>query len=203
MRTRRSRVAAIAGVVALTASMLVVGATVSTAGLCGEFRWPIKSLADANARDINFEPQRVRLARLYQLDRPGRVTDDTPRIRPEEFQVYEFVAQVERAVIEGDHDLKFVISVPRHPEQTMAMEFLAGVCMESRFRRDRMLAARQKALDLCGPLSQEYTELQGRVVIKGVGFWGNLQHEEIGGAPNHFQLIPGLGIRGTCEHVDA
>ena len=202
MKVRRSRVVAIFGVVAATATLLVVGPTVSTAGLCGEFRWPIKSLADPAARQINFEPQRVRLARLYQLERPGRVIDDTPRIRPQEFQVYEFVAQLEAAEIEGDRDLKFVISVPRHPEQTMAMEFLAGACMDAgSFRRNRMVAARQKALDLCDPLSEEYTELQGRVVIRGVGFWGNLQHEEIGGAPNHFELIPGLGIRGTCEHV--
>jgi hypothetical protein len=202
MRTQRSRISALASIVALTASLIVVGSTPSTAGLCGEFRWPIKSLADPAARNIDFEPQRVRLARLYNLERPGRVTDGTSRIRPQEFQVYEFVAQLEAADIEGDRDLKFVISVPRHPEQTMAMEFLSGACMDSSsFRRNRMVAARQKALDLCGPLSDEYTELQGRVVIRGVGWWGNLQHEEIGGAPNHFELIPGLGIRGTCEQV--
>src|SRR5215210_6262461 len=185
MRGHRPLVAFTA-VVALTASLIVVGSTVSTAGLCGEFRWPIKSLADRDARSIDFEPQRVRLARLYRLERPGRVTDDTARIRPQEFQVYEFVAQLEKAEMEGDRDLKFVISVPRHPEQTMAMEFLAGACMESSFRRARMTRARQKALDLCGQLSGDLTELESSVVIRGVGFWGSLQHEEVGGAPNHF-----------------
>jgi hypothetical protein len=45
-------------------------------------------------------------------------------------------------------------------------------------------------------------ELRGRVILRGVGFWGSRQHEEIGGAPNHFELIPVPGDPGYLPPGD-
>jgi hypothetical protein len=103
--------------------------------------------------------------------------------------------------IEGDSDVQFVISVPGRPNQTMAVEFLGKRCMERRFHRRQMVAARRKALRLCGPLSEDYTSLRGHVRLTGVGFWGSRSHQEIGGAPNAFEMIPVLRIRGTCQQA--
>lgn len=201
MLTVRHRWIATVWVAAMALSMLWVAPRVATAGLCGEFRWPIKSLADADRRDIDFHAQRTTLKRLYHLDRPRPVKDHTPRIAPREFRTYRVVARLVKGEIEGDSDVKLVISVPGHVRKTMAVEFLGPPCMTSRFHRHRMLAARDKALRMCGPLNEEFTQLRGRVELRGVGFWGSRHHEEIGGAPNHFQLIPVLGIQGTCRQV--
>ena len=197
----RSRALHVVSVAAILLSMLLVGPQTAMAGLCGEFRWPIKSLADADRRDIDFDARRTTLARLYHLDPPRRVREDAPRMAPHEFRTYSVIARLVKGEIEGDTDVKFVVSIPGHPERTMAVEFLGRPCMTSTFRRHRMLAARRKALRMCGPLSEEFTELRGRVRLTGVGFWGARRHEEIGGAPNHFELIPVLGIRGTCRQA--
>ncbi len=201
MQIARRRSIALLSAAAVVLGMFAIAPHVAVAGLCGEFRWPIKSLADPDRREIDFDAQRTKLGRLYRLDHPTRVREGTPRIAPHEFRTYEVAARLVKGEIEGDHDVKFVVSVPRHPNKTIAVEFLSSPCMESNFHRERMLAAREKALDMCGPLSAEYTELRGRVILRGVGFWGSRQHEEIGGAPNHFELIPVLGIRGTCRQI--
>jgi hypothetical protein len=203
MSLSRARIVSVVSAIAVTMTLVALSPRVASAGLCGEFRWPIKSLADPDRREIDFHAKRTTLARLYGLDRPGRpVRESTPRIAPREFRTYKVVARLVKGLIEGDTDVKFVVSVPGHPEQTMAVEFLGSPCMESNFHRHRMLAARDRALEMCGPLkTQEFTALSGRVVLRGIGFWGNRRHEEIGGAPNHFQLIPVLGIKGTCRQV--
>ena len=202
MRILLRRPLSVLSATAIALTMFAIVPPVATAGLCGEFRWPIKSLSDPNRRDIDFHARRTTLARLYNREAPDRVRERTPRIAPQELHVYKVVARLVKAEIEGDSDVKFVISVPGFPEQTMAVEFLGPPCMTSRFHRHRMLAARHKALEMCGPLSEEFTQLRGRVQLRGVGFWGNRRHEEIGGAPNHFELIPVLGISGTCEQVN-
>ena len=199
MPSPRSRLFAVVTATIVVSSLFSVAPMVANAGLCGEFRWSIKSLADADRRQIDFEPERTSLASLYGLEPPADVSEDTPRIRDQEFQTYSVAARLVRGHIEGDSDVKFVISVPGHPNQTMAVEFLGKACMEGRFHRNQMLAARSKALDMCGPLTEDYTRLRGRVRLVGVGFWGNRSHGEIGGAPNAFQLIPVLNIRGTCR----
>jgi hypothetical protein len=189
----------------LTAAVLVtvpsIGIPPASAGLCGEFRWPIKSLADPDRRDVDFVTRRVSLARLYRLDPPDSVTEDTPRIAPQEKRTYKVKARLVKAEIEGDSDVKLVVAVPSHRNKTMATEFLGRPCMTSHFKRHKMLAARRRFLDKCGPLSDDFTRLRGNVRLKGVGFWGSRDHNEIGGAPNAFELIPLLGFRGTCRQV--
>jgi hypothetical protein len=195
------RSVALMSVTAVVLSVFMIAPTAATAGVCGEFRWSIKSLADPDRRGIDFHARRTRLGRLYGLEPPDSVSDDTPRIAPHELRTYSVAARLVKGHVEGDGDVQFVISVPGHPEQTMAVEFLAKRCMESRFHRRQMLSARRKALGMCGPLSEGYTALRGRVRLMGVGFWGSRSHEEIGGAPNAFELIPVLKIRGTCRQA--
>jgi len=195
------RSVALMSVTAVVLSLFLIAPTGATAGVCGEFRWSIKSLADPDRRDIDFQIRRTMLGRLYGLEAPDSVTDDTPRIAPHELRTYSVAARLVKGHIEGDGDVQFVVSVPGHPEQTIAVEFLAKRCMESRFHRRQMLGARRKALAMCGPLSEGYTALRGRVRLVGVAFWGSPSHHEIGGAPNAFELIPVLNIRGTCRQA--
>jgi hypothetical protein len=186
-----------------TAAVLVavpsIGITPASAGQCGEFRWPVKSLADPDRHDVDFSPRKVSLARLYRLDPPDSVTEDTPRIEPQEKRTYKVKARLVKAEIEGDTDVKIVVAIPSHRNMTMAMEFLGRPCMTSHFKRHKMLTARKQFLAKCGPLDDDFTRLRGRVLLTGVGFWGSRDHNEIGGAPNAFELIPLLGFRGTCR----
>jgi hypothetical protein len=60
--------------------------------------------------------------------------------------------------------------------------------------------ARDQMLDNCGSISSSsFTELRGRVRIRGVGFWDEI-HGQTGVAPNGIELHPVLSIRGTCSH---
>jgi len=201
MPVRRKRSVAIMSVAAVVLSVSLTGPTAATARPCGEFRSSIKNLADPDRLDIDFQARRTRLARLYGLEPPESVTERSARIAPHEFRTYSVAARLVKGHIEGDSDVQFVISVPGHPDETMAVEFRGKRCLESRFHRRQMVAARTKALEMCGPLSGDYTALSGRVRLVGVGFWGSRSHHEIGGAPNAFELIPVLKIRGTCRQA--
>lgn len=57
-------------------------------------------------------------------------------------------------------------------------------------------------LDACGPISSSsFTELKGKVVIEGVGFWGEI-HGQTGVAPNGIELHPVLSFSsGNCART--
>ena len=65
-----------------------------------------------------------------------------------------------------------------------------------------MRRARSAMLDACGPISSSsFTDLKGKVIIEGVGFWDEI-HGQTGVAPNGIELHPALDFSsGNCERT--
>ena len=184
-------------------SLLSIPTTsVATAGSCGEWRWGVKTLSDPDRRDVNFVRRRIRIQKLRRLNSPGPY-DGMPRTGPVETQVYQVRASVREATVEDDSDIHLVIAQRGAPARTMIVEFPDPRCVDSAFHRRQIRHARDQMLNNCGPISSSsFTDLKGRVSIRGVGFWDEI-HGQTGVAPNGIELHPVLSIRGTCSHRGA
>jgi hypothetical protein len=166
-----------------------------------EFRWPIKSLSDADRTSVDFDAIRTTVARLRSFARPsGRVRNSTPRIRPREKHTYSVRASVVKAKLENDGDVILIVGVPNHIGRTIVFEFGNPRCVTDPFKRHRIGRARRAVLRRCGPLDTSFTALHGHMRVRGVGFWDR-PSAETGAAPNAFQLWPVLGIWGTCAQT--
>jgi hypothetical protein len=170
---------------------------------CGVWRWDVKTLSDPARRRVDFHPEAIRIGRLRRLDPPDSLDTDTPRLAGVERQVYEVKAQVVTAKIEEDGDIHLVIAARTAKNRTMIVEFPDRACVASAFKRDRMDRARQAILTECGSISSSsFTDLTGKVVIRGVGFWDEI-HGQTGVAPNGIELHPVLRFNGACDPVSA
>jgi hypothetical protein len=184
---------------ASTTSVLVSVGTqnLAKATSCGVWRWDVKTLSDPARKSVNFHARLERVARLRKLDAPGTLSTDTPRQDGIEKQVYRVRAQVVTATIEEDSDIHLVIATRGHSKQTMIVEFPNPACVDSRFKRAGIRRARSSMLDACGPISSSsFTDLRGKVVISGVGFWDEL-HGQTGVAPNGIELHPLLSFSSS------
>jgi hypothetical protein len=200
----------ILAVAVLGAAMLAVPASVPSAVAtftCDathpntEFRWPIKSLSDADNHDVDFHAIRTKVGRLRSFARPDvAVRDDTARIGPKEEQTYRVRARVLKAKLEPDGDVILIVAVPGHLRRTIVFEFANPRCVTDRFKRAQMGAARGAVISNCGPLDTSFTDLRGQMRVRGVGYWDR-RSSEVGSAPNSFQLWPVLGIAGNCTQV--
>jgi hypothetical protein len=174
-------------------------APASAGSSCGVWRWDVKTLSDSDRKDVDFHERRIKIDQLRNLDAPTSLSTDTPRLSGIEKQVYEIRAQVITATIEDDRDIHLVIASRTAKKHTMIVEFPDPNCVDSPFKRDRMGHARQSLLSNCGSISSSsFTDLKGKVVIEGVGFWDEI-HGQTGVAPNGIELHPVLSITGTCS----
>jgi hypothetical protein len=182
--------------IATSAVVTVPTPNLAKATSCGVWRWDVKTLSDPARRSVDFHAQVARVARLRKVDAPGTLSTDTPRQDGIEKQVYRVRAQVVTAIIEDDSDIHLVIATRGQRKQTMIVEFPDPACVDSRFKRDEIRRARTAVLDACGPISSSsFTDLRGRVVVSGVGFWDEI-HGQTGVAPNGIELHPVLGFAG-------
>jgi hypothetical protein len=166
-----------------------------------EFRWPIKSLSDADRTSVDFNAVRTTVARLRSFARPSfRVRTGTPRIGPREKHTYSVRASVLQAKLENDGDVILIVGVPDHVRRTIVFEFGNPHCVTDPFKRGKIRMARRAVLRRCGPLSTSFTALRGHMRIRGVGYWDR-PSAETGAAPNAFQLWPVLGLWGTCTRA--
>lgn len=172
---------------------------IDRAASCGEWRWPVKTLSDPRRFDVDLTSRDVTVERLRSLDPPSSLTPRTRRVGPVEERVYRIEAQVVAGKIQEDSDIHLVIAIRRHLKKTMIVEFPDPACVESPFKRTRMRAARRSILRRCGRLSRAaFTDLRGRVTLRGVGFWDEI-HGQTGVAPNGIELHPVLGFSGRCR----
>ncbi len=120
-----------------------------------------------------------------------------------EKKVYQVRAQVRQATIEDDSDIHLVIAPLGARARTMIVEFPDPRCVDSPFHRRQISHSRGQMLNNCGPISSSsFTDLNGHVTIRGVGFWDEI-HGQTGVAPNGIELHPVLSILGTCSHRGA
>jgi hypothetical protein len=165
-------------------------ASPASALMCGVWRWPVKTLSDQAASQVDYSPKTSSVRRLRTLDPPSSLSTDTPRIEPVEFTTYRVRAKLVGAVIEDDHDVHLVIRSPASRRKTMIVEFP--------YVRWAMKRARATFINACGTIGTSFVDLKGRVRVTGVGFWDEV-HGQTGVAPNGIELHPVLRFRGTCS----
>jgi len=84
----------------------------------------------------------------------------------------------------------------------MIVEFPDPRCVASPFKGHRIGKARHQFLRNRGSVSSSsFTNLSGKVVVTGVGFWDEI-HGQTRVAPNGIELHPVLNFKGQCRRGD-
>jgi hypothetical protein len=197
-----SRLTPLALVLTLVGGAVLVQASPASALSCGVWRWSVKTLSDADARDVHYSPRRTTVRHLRKLDPPSSLSTNTRRLRPIEYQTWRVRAKLVGAVLEDDHDYHVVIRVPSSPRKTMIVEFPYTRCNDARssIRRAAMKRARTQFENICGSVSTSFVDLRGSVRLTGVGFWDEI-HGQTGVAPNGIELHPVLSFGGICRRL--
>ena len=163
---------------------------------CGEERWPVKTLSDKDAAQVNFTPVESSVAELRDLAPPPSLPPSS-RIAPTELTVFTLTAQVVEMKFEEDRDIHLVIAQPGDASATMITEFPdADQCSGAVASADaaEMRTARAALVAAFGqPSSSQFTHLTGTATLAGVGFFDFL-HGQTGVAPNGVELHPVLGF---------
>lgn len=173
-----------------------------TATKCGEERWPVKTLSDPKARDVNFTPHDTSIGRLRNKPDP-HTTSSTPRIDGVETTTYRVKARLIEFKREDDHDIHLVISVSSAPSKTMIVEFPDTSCngANTSIKKSQMGGARSALIKACGQApgpSSDFADLKGTATVTGVGFF-DVKHAtpQTGVAPNNIELHPVLRLSGA------
>jgi hypothetical protein len=165
-------------------------------------RWAVKTLSDAAADNVNYNPRHVSVKHLRRLPKPS-IGYTTPRTRPYEYRTYRIHVRLRLAALEDDRDFHLVVSQPHHRHRTMILEFPNVHCKgaASSIKKAAMRRARRRFVAACGPIGTSFTHLHGRAIVKGVAFF-DIDHGQTGVAPNAIELHPVLKFRRTtrCTH---
>jgi hypothetical protein len=170
---------------------------------CGDERWKIKTLTDADASSISLTTVRkTTVEALRRLTAPAALSKLTPRIAPTEKTVFQVDALLMSLKLEDDDDIHMVIADPV-VGGSMIVEFANAVCVGTA-GAGLMSKAKLALAAACGPLPAtpgKFVTLQGRATIDGVGFFDRLHHQG-GLAPNGIELHPVLRINiSSCHRV--
>jgi hypothetical protein len=164
------------------------------AGLsCGEERWAVKTLSDADATRVNFTPITTTVAEL--TSHPTHCGDwPDKRVFDEELRTYELTGRVVLTRLEEDRDYHLVLADLADTSRTMITEVVDPACEGAvsspfvAFLRE----ARTAFLGLFG--GQTPSTLVGRVLtVRGVGFY-DASHGQTGIARNCIELHPVLRV---------
>src|SRR5919109_1222121 len=155
---------------------------------CGVERWAVKTLADADARRVNFRARDTTISALRRLT-PTRTYSRGVGV---ERTTYRIKARLVEAKLEDDQDFHLVVADPRHRSRRMIVEFPASNCTRRSLKRKVIRRARAAFVRSCGiPSSSYFMHLRGRATITGVGFF-DFDHGQRGIAPNGIELHPVL-----------
>jgi len=166
---------------------------------CGEERWPVKTLSDADASLVNFTPVQSTVADLRSLTAPSSLPQNS-RIAPTELTEYTVTAKLVEFKLEDDRDIHLVIADQNDTSQTMIVEFPdATVCagaVDSAHAGEMRTARAALVAALGQPSASHFTNLTGTGTVTGVGFFDFL-HGQTGVAPNGIELHPVLAFSTT------
>jgi hypothetical protein len=166
-------------------------------GLCGVERWPVKTLADAQAAVVLQAPAKtVPLAELIGKPAPTRTELQSAMSTrfPDELSQYEFTAVVIGFKLEADQDFHIVVADPADPRRTMVTEIPAPACVPAS-EQARFHELRAAFVKSFGKPVPRFRRMR-RVVcadVRGAGFFDFL-HGQTGVAPNGFELHPVLSF---------
>jgi hypothetical protein len=169
-------------------------APTARAARCGP-RPLVQTLGDEAAGRINFRSRGTSVTKLRRL-RPLFASGDQ-RIAPTEMATYRIRARLRSVKLEGDGDIRVVVSDRRKRSRTMRIEFPPARCFEAAgsVHKTAMRKARRALVRACGAPKRSIVRLRGMASIVGVGFFHHAARGH-GMAPNGFQLTPVLKFRG-------
>lgn len=163
---------------------------------CGEERWPIKNLTDADAGKVNLTPTATTVQYLVSQPPPSHLPEDQ-RIAPIELQVFQVTARLVGFEREADMDFHVVIADPTNSRVTMIVEIPSPECADAcrSGHSPEFSAARTAMTQRFGAASTAFQQLPSSLVsITGVGFF-DFVHGQTGVAANGIELHPVLRIQ--------
>jgi hypothetical protein len=157
--------------------------------MCGFERWPVKTLSDPEAREVDFTPRPATVRYLGSL--PARPGGQDSR-GPLEKRTFAVQAQLVGAKREADSDYHLVIT---SGGATMIAEMPLLGCTAGAQHRYAMTAARSELeRAVGGPVGSSWIHPNQRVRLVGVLFF-DFPHGQSGHARNYAELHPVLGFR--------
>jgi len=192
-------------VIAISAALLagcgatsVSGGSAASEGThCGTWRWPVKTLSDPAAGEVDFaHVVDIDVRALRAMQPPASLEIDTPRLSGIERQVFRVRAQPVSASIADDHDIHMAVASLSDRSATIIVEFPDIRCSgaASSVRRAQLATARDAVVAACGAIPERGTvTLHGDVTITGVGFFDEVHgQEEV--ASNGIELHPAMSF---------
>lgn len=189
--------------IAVAIALVVFPATGAPSDQCGVWRWPIKTLSDPDAAQVNFVPAARTINQLHNLQEPDELRKATPRLRRVEFRTYRIRARLIEYKRERDRDFHLVVAQVNRPSRTMVVEVVDPTCPGARdsARVGTLRAVRQEFIDTFDQPTTSFREVPGRPIafITGVGLWDLCTgaHKPRGAAPNCIELNPVLDIESV------
>jgi hypothetical protein len=159
--------------------------------ICGFERWPVKTLADPQARQLRFVVRPATVRYLGSLRATPGGQDSRGRLETRTFRVQARLVEVKR---EADSDYHLVLS---ESGAAMIAEMPMPACTPGARDRYAMTAARA-ALERAvgGPVGASWIHPNLRVRVVGVLFF-DFPHGQSGHARNYAELHPVIGFHVT------
>jgi hypothetical protein len=160
---------------------------------CGIERWPVKTLSDPVASQVNLTPTRTRVIDLVKLPAPTLPSDNVTRLASE-LRSYKIIGTTVTAFkLENDLDIHLVLTSPKTGD-TMIAEIPDPSCVQNLEAKTRIAQARAEFINMVGRPTSYYQHTKKSIAISGVLFW-DFKHGQTGVAPNGVELHPVLSFR--------
>ena len=156
---------------------------------CGVERWPVKTLSDPGARQVDFAVRPATVRYLGSLRANAGGQDSRGPLEARVFRVQARLVGVKR---EADSDYHLILS---QGGATMIAEIPLAACTSGAQRRYAMSTARaelERAVG--GPVGESWIRSGLQVRVIGVLFF-DLPHGQTGHARNYAELHPVTGFR--------
>jgi hypothetical protein len=163
---------------------------------CGEERWAVKTLSDADARRVNLTPISITIADLTSHAAHCEAGPDQ-RIFDEEFRTYEVVGRATAVAVEDDHDYHFVLADLNDGSITMITEVADPACEGAISSPFVVMLKEARTAFLSLFAGKTASSLVGQTFrVRGVGFY-DFNHGQTGRARNCIELHPVLGVQSA------
>jgi len=162
---------------------------------CGVERWPVKTLADADAERINYVPVSSTISILSGLPAHCGGGPDASRAYGEELQVYEVIGRITLVRAEDDRDYHIALADPNQPTSTIVTEVADPGCIgeAGTLFAQQLLQDARVSFDAFRA-GRSLTTLSGELVrVRGVGFY-DFNHGQTGRSRSCIELHPILAI---------
>jgi hypothetical protein len=149
---------------------------------CGVYRWPIKTLTDPDRDSIRWKPAETAVRDLVVLPRPPEGYPAHHRAASE-LRLYRVRALLTGVHPRVDQDLHLLLRDPANPEARMLGEIPDPRCAPGSHHEADFASARRVAEAIQARSEPVMVE------VWGIGFFDAVR-DQIGGAPNGFELHP-------------